>query len=1020
MIFTKKAKQRPISLFVAASIGLSCLGVTSLAAEPYDIDCSKSLSNSGAYSSDVKTIVDTEGSAFTLDEFKAMLNDSNYSGNTVICTFEGLSDKWKTLNEKPDTLNLKYGTSGEKTISVKREAECCTAKTCSPFNITSSAQFATSGTDRLEMYFKKGTPTHGTAYTYSFVPYDSGDSLEVIEAMGLSYVGNNVGVEITATYVNIEDGQTTEEKSLAVGTGQDKHDFFGFEAPEGYYIAKLKFKKVLQENGDYIIGYMYMDDLCLITQEVSSENTNPSRIEITAPDTVETPCYGAALEYNYSVKIFDQFGRELDEEVEVTADNENAAELTESGKLIIKQQTNMPDTITLTATSGEITATKVIAVDKTTSPYYDETKIGVDAYTEYENNREKYDGLTVQTEYTLDEFKTAMEAAAASIDPDRDIAMINFENIGEDVKSLLKISVPLSKDKEKYFDFVSAVRNIKIQKIIDGNIQETSGVRKLLPPSGTHYTSIVPAIEAENNFSFDTSWTGDYRVTSFGFVYLGTGSGANAVGDGFGIQVTFSDGTQKVYGTDQIKGGQGVKEENTFYGIKAPAGHYITNVLIKMQPRVWAAIDNLGFILEVPDILTLKPDYEQLNFSSFCNQDMKSITQDINLPTVTSGGCTIDWTAKTPEGEGYVLSDVIATDETDTDNLGRLNVPETPEKSNVRLHAAMTYGVLTFVRNFDLYVPSKLERDYKKISLPEKTKKNITLPKVGSEFGSTITWKSLDKSLIDDNGKVTQPEGRRDRYCVLQATLTNSSGTLIKEFGVTVEGTGRDVSTNDSSGSGTGFVASGGVGGAAKPLAPVEVKPPVDEGTLKDGAAFNDVPREHWACESITALTEKGIVNGMGDNTFKPEGTVTREQYLSMLVRAFGFTDENAAADFTDVEKDSWYFGAVSVAQSLGICSGYEDGSFGIGKEITREEMAVMAYRSALIAELGIESSDENIAWKDSGEISHFAYDAVASLNKAGVIKGISEEKFSPKTTATRAQAAVIIQRLLNIQRGEV
>ena len=156
----------------------------------------------------------------------------------------------------------------------------------------------------------------------------------------------------------------------------------------------------------------------------------------------------------------------------------------------------------------------------------------------------------------------------------------------------------------------------------------------------------------------------------------------------------------------------------------------------------------------------------------------------------------------------------------------------------------------------------------------------------------------------------------------------------------------------------------------------------------------------------------------MDEDTFAPDGTVTREQYLAMLVRAFGLTFENADADFTDVDKNSWYYDAVSVAQSLGICGGYEDGSFGIGKEITREEMAVIAYRCAIKSGIAFETDGEK-EWNDSAEISDFAKSAVSALNAKGIINGISQNEFSPKTTTTRAQSAVIIERLLGVMSVE-
>lgn len=841
--------------------------------------------------------------------------------------------------------------------------------------------YYTSGNSMFSML---ATPTK---YTLTFSPSGEDESyIRIAEAMGIAFTGNNIqDLKVTAYYKSAAGDAESNSGEIGHLSGSGRKSvFYGFKAPDGYYISKIE----INPNGKTIS----IDDLCLLTTQIDKSESEISKLEITGDSEVVTPPFRSVLSYNYGVKVFDQFGLECDETVAFTLTEylggievEYGAVEFENGKLTITQQNNMPDSVKISAlveVKPSVTAEYNVTLD-ITPPFYDGDKIGI------QNGND---------EYVLSDFVNDMEAAMA--DPDMDVTMINFENPNEEV-FVDRINVPLAKRDDIIFNCQFTSKKIDFSESKDGMLQGTDKQRPLEPSSGSHVVILNPLITAENDYLFDTVNLGDFRVSAFGFVYLGCGNAAS-VEDGFRIDAYFSDGTIKTYGKDQAK--DGTVENNTFYGIKAPLGHYITRIYIEMPPRVWSRMDDMGFIFEKADILYLKKDYENFLFSSFCNQDMRNISADIALPTMTASGCSVSWTATNKAGE---TSTVINT--TPGENLGKFTIPEKPEESEIVLAGTLTCGDVSKTRYFNLYAPSKPELDVKALNIPEITRSDIKVSGTGSVYGSIITCFSENENLISNTGKVTRPAGK-DKYCVIEVTAVNGTGTYKKEIGITVEGTDRDITTGSGSGGGGG---GGGIVAStptvAVPKEPVEIKTEKNRG-------FKDVPREHWAYESIAELTEKGIVNGMDDVTFNPEGTVTREQYLSMLVRALGFTDENASAEFSDVEKDSWYFDAVSVAQSLGICSGYEDGSFGIGKEITREEMAVMAYRSALLAKLGIETTDEKTTWKDSGEISHFAYDAVAALNNAGIIKGVSEDKFSPKTTTTRAQAAVIIQRLLSVQ----
>ena len=110
-------------------------------------------------------------------------------------------------------------------------------------------------------------------------------------------------------------------------------------------------------------------------------------------------------------------------------------------------------------------------------------------------------------------------------------------------------------------------------------------------------------------------------------------------------------------------------------------------------------------------------------------------------------------------------------------------------------------------------------------------------------------------------------------------------------------------------------------------------------------------------------MTEKGIVSGDDTGKFNPNDNITREQFLKMLVEAAGIETDEAENTFADV-KDAWYKPYVLKAKNFGIVNGISDTEFGIGSNITRQDMAVMITRTI----------ENNIAtfrmWVDGEEVT--------------------------------------------------
>lgn len=172
---------------------------------------------------------------------------------------------------------------------------------------------------------------------------------------------------------------------------------------------------------------------------------------------------------------------------------------------------------------------------------------------------------------------------------------------------------------------------------------------------------------------------------------------------------------------------------------------------------------------------------------------------------------------------------------------------------------------------------------------------------------------------------------------------------------------------------------------------------------------FTDIADVDWAIDSIVALSSLGIVNGIGDGLFSPQSQVTREQFAKMIVGVMGYSvDSNAVTDFNDANGE-WYTPYIAAAVQNGIVTGRDDGTFGVGDNITRQDMAVIIFRA-----LGSNASEIH-EFTDSETISDYAVEAVSALYNMGVISGYTDGSFAPKANATRAEAAKMLNSVYSI-----
>ncbi|MBR3934413.1 MAG: S-layer homology domain-containing protein [Clostridia bacterium] len=177
---------------------------------------------------------------------------------------------------------------------------------------------------------------------------------------------------------------------------------------------------------------------------------------------------------------------------------------------------------------------------------------------------------------------------------------------------------------------------------------------------------------------------------------------------------------------------------------------------------------------------------------------------------------------------------------------------------------------------------------------------------------------------------------------------------------------------------------------------------------------FNDLSDASWATESIMTLYKNGIISEAADKKFRPNDNITREEFVKMIVCAFANDTAPASHRFSDEIDGAWYNTYLAKAYALGITKGFEDGTFGVGQNITREDMITIASRALEI--LGNQMTmAENMSFSDKGDISDYAYGYVNTMTNLGIVNGMGDGSFAPKQNATRAQAAKIIASLMEL-----
>ena len=177
-------------------------------------------------------------------------------------------------------------------------------------------------------------------------------------------------------------------------------------------------------------------------------------------------------------------------------------------------------------------------------------------------------------------------------------------------------------------------------------------------------------------------------------------------------------------------------------------------------------------------------------------------------------------------------------------------------------------------------------------------------------------------------------------------------------------------------------------------------------------ASYTDLTSD-WSRAGICYGIDRGIMTGTAENVFSPALAMSRAMLVTVLWRV-SESPATEAASFSDVSANTWYTDAVAWAQETGVVTGYPDGTCAPMKAVSREEMVTILHRYAEKTGMDVSASSDLSAFADSASVQSYARPAMQWAVGSSLITGVSATQLDAQGTATRAQTAVILWRLLD------
>lgn len=282
---------------------------------------------------------------------------------------------------------------------------------------------------------------------------------------------------------------------------------------------------------------------------------------------------------------------------------------------------------------------------------------------------------------------------------------------------------------------------------------------------------------------------------------------------------------------------------------------------------------------------------------------------------------------------------------------------------------------------------------------------------------NSCQWVDLYDFTVS-NPSVVAASSKYDTYAAKTETTRNKISKNVMdcapfsdfdEFCAKLDKYTSEQTSSVSSGNGGGG-GGGSSSGSSSVYIPAVTKPSdLQEETVR---TFSDLENCIWATDAINVLLEEGVISMPEDEKFRPFDKITREEFVKMIVCVLGVENDDCEVNFNDVVRGAWYERYVAAAIYNNLIYGYSDDVFGIGCEITRQDIAAILYRVILKTGLEIPGETGDI-FADFDDISEYAAEAVTALYAAGIVNG-DGGKFFPTQNASRAEAVQMIYGLCN------
>ena len=537
--------------------------------------------------------------------------------------------------------------------------------------------------------------------------------------------------------------------------------------------------------------------------------------------------------------------------------------------------------------------------------------------------------------------------------------------------------------------------------------------------------SLAVALSGISAFA-KTSQTGDFEITSSGSISAKNGEEITI--DVYYPDKTYTDllnadigdYTKILLRRDQTTVGESGKYEFKFKVGNIPTGEYTVRI---SKTNAKTADDVVVEKLLYSNPNDYKTAVEALNKAA-------SVIELKNIIDTYSMALGIDLSNETDSDAVLtIMLNSVKAEKLKSDDAKSVQNCFNLSKLVAELNSSKTENINSKITVLDL---SKCGLDgyYTKSYVNEDVQKNLTSRVSGKNFDSIPKlYKSLCEqfvlAVVEKSGSNSAIKEVIDGFSeeigasvsgFSERNLSELSGQNYNDYSALKSAIDNIKSSNSGSSSSSGGNRGGGSGGSIGGTKTYPtVVPDTDNKDIElNYYVFDDLDSVEWAREPICKLAEMGVLRGKEYRLFYPNDNITREEFVKMLTVAYKLNIENKTAKFTDVNADDWFMPYVAAALENGIVNGVSDDMFGTGQNITRQDLAVMAYNAAL--KNGVEFNTEGVQkFSDDDKISDYAKTAVYALKSQDIVNGIDGKNFAPQDTATRAEAAKILYALISL-----